>query len=85
MNCWEYQKCPEEVFKTCPAYPESGFDCYLVTGVKCCEGKIEFASLDEQIAHCSMCDFYSHQRGEIQHRITNAVRMAWEETKEIPY
>lgn len=62
MNCWEYKNCPEEVFNICPAYPESGSACYTITGVKCVEGKIEFASLDEQVAHCGKCDFYAHIR-----------------------
>lgn len=66
MNCWEYKNCQEEVFKICPAYPQSGFACYTIAGVKCGEGQIEFASLDEQVAHCGKCDFYAHQRGGIK-------------------
>ncbi len=70
MNCWEHKNCQENVFKICPAYPESGSACYLVTGVKCDDGKIEFASLDEQIAHCDRCDFFAHQRDEIRNRVS---------------
>ncbi len=62
MNCWEYKNCPEEVFKICPAYPDSGSACYMVTGVKCGEGTIEFVSLDEQVGYCDKCDFYAQQR-----------------------
>ncbi len=71
MNCWEYKNCREEVFKICPAYPESGSACYTVTGVKCGEGKVEFASLDEQVAHCGRCEFYAHQRNGIKYRIAS--------------
>ncbi len=70
MNCWEHKNCQEDVFKICPAYPECGSACYMVTGVKCDEGKIEFASLDEQIAHCGKCDFFAHQRGENVSRVS---------------
>lgn len=62
VNCWEYKNCGEEVRKTCPAYPESGSACYMITGVKCDDGKIEFASVDEQVAYCSNCGFYAHKR-----------------------
>jgi len=62
MNCWEFKNCPEGVFNTCPAFPENGSACYTITGVKCVEGKIESASLDEQVAHCGKCDFYEHIR-----------------------
>jgi len=61
MNCWEHQNCREEVFKMCPAYPESGSDCYTVAGVKCNRGQIEFSSLDAQIGYCRTCDFYARQ------------------------
>ena len=60
MNCWEYKKCSEEVFKTCPAYPESGSGCWTLAGVKCQGRERGFSSLDEQIAHCGKCDFYAH-------------------------
>ncbi|MGC1455302.1 MAG: hypothetical protein WA946_08980 [Nitrospirota bacterium] len=61
MNCWEYKNCAEEVFKTCPAYPDSGERCWVIAGVKCQGvGETEFSSLDEQIACCGKCDFYGH-------------------------
>jgi len=63
MNCWEYKKCAEEVFKTCPAYPDSGSGCWMLEGVKCQGGKNEFSSLDEQVGCCSRCDFYAHENG----------------------
>lgn len=59
MNCWEYKNCAEEVFKTCPAYPDSGSGCWMLAGVKCQGGEKEFSSLDEQIAFCGRCDFYA--------------------------
>ena len=60
MNCWEYKKCAKEVFKTCPAYPDSGSGCWMLADVKCQRGgEIRFSSLDEQIAYCGRCDFYA--------------------------
>jgi hypothetical protein len=61
MNCWEYKKCSEDVFKTCPAYPDSGSSCWMLAEVKC-QGAKEFSSLDEQIACCGKCDFYDQTR-----------------------
>jgi len=59
MNCWEYKNCAEEVFKICPAYPDSGSVCWMLAGVKCQGRKQGFSSLDEQIAYCGRCDFYA--------------------------
>jgi hypothetical protein len=63
------------VFKICPAYPESGSTCYTVTGVKCGEGEIEFASLDEQVAYCGKCDFYAHQRSGSKYSIASMTKI----------
>jgi hypothetical protein len=60
MNCWEYKKSSEEVFKICPAYPESGSGCWMLAGIKCQGREKGFSSLDEQIAYCARCDFYAH-------------------------
>ena len=62
MNCWEYKNCAEAVFKTCPAYPDSGSHCWVLAGVKCQGGEKEFSSLDEQISCCGRCDFYGRAR-----------------------
>jgi len=59
VNCWEYKNCAEEVFKTCPAYPDSGSGCWMLAGVKCQGGEKGFSSLDEQINYCGRCDFYA--------------------------
>jgi hypothetical protein len=66
VNCWEYKNCSEEVFKTCPAYPDRGSGCWMLAGVKCQGGEIGFSSLDEQIAYCGRCDFYA--QGSAQDR-----------------
>lgn len=58
MNCWEFKNCMNETFQTCPAYPENGLDCWMVIGVKCDSGKIEKATLDEQVGYCRKCDYY---------------------------
>jgi hypothetical protein len=59
MNCWEYKNCTEDVFKICPAYPESGSGCWTLADVKCQGREKGFSSLDEQIAFCGRCDFYA--------------------------
>ncbi len=64
MNCWEYNNCAEDVFKTCPAYPDSGSGCWMLAGVKCQGKENECSSLDEQIACCSKCDFYAQGRAQ---------------------
>jgi len=66
MNCWEYKNCPEEVFRSCPAYPDSGSVCYTIIGIKCSDSRTECSSLDEQIAHCSKCGFYSQIRARCE-------------------
>jgi hypothetical protein len=58
MNCWDFLKCAEETYKSCPAYPDKGLDCWKVTGTKCDQGKMEKASLQEKVVHCRTCDFY---------------------------
>jgi hypothetical protein len=61
MNCWEYKNCAEEVFKACPAYPDSGSGCWMIARVKCQCGEKGFSSLDEQIAYCGRCGFYAQE------------------------
>lgn len=56
MKCWEHLKC--DTFKSCPAYPDSGLDCWKKTGTKCNGGIVEKATFAEKIIHCRNCDFY---------------------------
>ncbi len=59
MNCWEFKKCSDETYRTCPAYPDRGLDCWKVTGTKCEMGKYIKATAAEKISYCRSCDFYS--------------------------
>lgn len=58
MNCWDFIKCSEDTYTTCPAYPDKGLDCWKITGTKCAQGKIIKATAFEKIEHCRTCDFY---------------------------
>jgi hypothetical protein len=60
MNCWDFIKCPQETYKTCPAYPDKGLDCWKVTGTKCDKGKIETKTAVEKVEYCRKCSFYIH-------------------------
>jgi hypothetical protein len=59
MNCWEFRKCPERTFQSCPAYPDRGLDCWKITGTKCNMGTIEKATINEKIEFCRTCSFYN--------------------------
>lgn len=58
MNCWEFMKCPDKTFQTCPAYPDKGLDCWKVTGTRCAQGKFVKATNKEKVEHCRSCAFY---------------------------
>lgn len=58
MNCWEFMQCQESTYRTCPAYPNKGLDCWKVTGTKCAQGTIVKASALEKIGHCHGCKYY---------------------------
>jgi methyl-accepting chemotaxis protein len=56
MNCWEFQKCKEELKNICPAYPDKGKDCWKVTGTMC-KG-IQQGTKEKKIHQCNMCNYY---------------------------
>ena len=59
MNCWEFKQCGPDVYRSCPAHPDKGLDCWKVTGTKCEGGAFEKATLQEKIHFCRReCDFY---------------------------
>ncbi len=58
MNCWEFTKCGESTYRTCPAYPDKGLDCWKVTGTRCAKGTMEMATLAEKIQYCRDCGFF---------------------------
>lgn len=58
MNCWDFINCGVLVYKDCPAYPNSGLDCWKITGTKCDGGSIVKATKAEKIEFCKRCSFY---------------------------
>ena len=56
-NCWEVKKCPHAHQGGCPAYPNHGVTCYMVTGTLCA-GSTQGAYTDK-IKRCRACDFYA--------------------------
>ena len=54
--CWEVKNCPNERRNNCPAYPDNGGDCWMVTGTQC--GGSEQGTYREKMANCRKCDTY---------------------------
>ncbi len=54
--CWEVKNCPESRRVSCPAYPNNGGDCWMVTGTQC--GGSEQGTYREKMASCRQCDTY---------------------------
>ena len=59
MTCWQYNNCPKEEYYNCPAYPDNGRDCWIVTGKKYNRGKNEASTFFEKLGFCkSNCNFF---------------------------
>ena len=56
VTCWEMKNCPTDRRNSCPAYPESGSECWMVTGTQC--GGKEQGTYQEKMANCRKCDVY---------------------------
>ncbi len=56
VTCWEMKNCPPERRNSCPAYPNDGSSCWMVTGTLC--GGKEQGSYREKMANCRKCDVY---------------------------
>lgn len=55
MPCWDHHKCGQKV--DCPAYPDNGFNCWLVEGTLC-RGERQPA-YERKIESCrALCDYY---------------------------
>jgi hypothetical protein len=54
--CWEMKDCPAERRDNCPAYPDSGGQCWLVTGTKC--GGKEQGTYREKMSNCRKCNVH---------------------------
>lgn len=62
MDCWEFQKCKEDLKKKCPAYPLHGKDCWRVTGTMC-KGILQ-KDVATKIHQCRACNFYNSGNAE---------------------
>ena len=62
VTCWEMKNCPPERRDTCPAYPDRGNQCWIVTGTLC--GGKEQGSYREKMANCRKCDVYKAAHGQ---------------------
>ncbi len=56
VSCWEVKNCPDGRRKKCPAYPDHGSSCWMVTATLC--GGEEQGSFREKMANCRKCDLY---------------------------
>jgi len=56
IHCWEIKNCPTDRRNTCPAYPNDGSKCWMVTGTLC--GGIEQGSYHQKMTKCNQCDVY---------------------------
>jgi trans-2-enoyl-CoA reductase len=54
--CWDIKNCPSDRQKGCPAYPNRGDKCWMVTGTLC--GGEEQGSYHDKIIKCKSCDVY---------------------------
>ncbi len=64
--CWEIKNCPEGRRNGCPAYPDNGSDCWMVTGTRC--GGEEQGTYQDKMGNCRKCDTYimAHTQGTPQ-------------------
>lgn len=61
VTCWEIKNCPPERRDTCPAYPEHGGQCWMVTATLC--GGKEQGSYHDKMANCKQCNVYLDAHG----------------------
>ncbi len=55
-TCWDHHKCNRKV--DCPAYPNSGYACWLIEGTLC-RGETQPA-YEQKITSCrSLCEYYT--------------------------
>lgn len=69
VTCWEMKNCPQDRRGNCPAYPESGSECWMVTGTLC--GGEEQGTYQEKMARCRACDVY-----KAAHKKTATLKLA---------
>jgi methyl-accepting chemotaxis protein len=65
--CWDVKNCPTERRNSCPAYPENGSDCWMVTATKC--GGQEQGTYRDKMVNCRQCDTYKLAHGNVSAQI----------------
>ncbi len=61
INCWEVKNCPPDRRDACPAYPDGGDQCWMVTSTLC-GGEVQ-GSYKDKMANCRNCDVYQISKG----------------------
>jgi len=61
VTCWEMKNCPSDRRSTCPAYPDHGGQCWMVTATLC--GGKEQGSYHDKMANCKKCNVYLDAHG----------------------
>jgi methyl-accepting chemotaxis protein len=59
--CWEMKNCPRERRDMCPAYPNDGVNCWMVTGTMC--GGQQQGTFVKKMSRCRECDVYKAHKG----------------------
>ena len=72
-NCWENKNCGRE--KECPAYPNNGRLCFVVTGTEC--GGVTQGSYSDKIMNCRRnCEFYTDIIQEVRNKVNDLPTVA---------
>lgn len=61
VTCWEMKNCPADRRNSCPAYPQHGGQCWMVTATLC--GGKEQGSYHDKMANCKKCNVYLDAHG----------------------
>lgn len=61
VTCWEIKNCPTDRRNSCPAYPDHGGQCWMVTATLC--GGNEQGSYHDKMANCKKCNVYLDAHG----------------------
>jgi len=61
VTCWEMKNCPPDRRNSCPAYPQHGGQCWMVTATLC--GGKEQGSYHDKMANCKKCNVYLDAHG----------------------
>lgn len=66
VKCWQVKNCPTQRRNKCPAYPEQGDQCWMVTATLC--GGQEQGSYREKMENCRKCEVYAlaHDQKQLQ-------------------